>query len=40
MSSFTIQDFLNKKKEGKKITMLTAYDYPFARIVDEDGKPG
>jgi len=34
---FTIQDFLKKKKEGKKITMLTAYDYPFARIVDEAG---
>ncbi len=35
--SFTIQDFLKKKREGKKITMLTAYDYPFARIVDEAG---
>ena len=37
MSNFTIQDFLNRKKEGKKITMLTAYDYPFAQIVDEAG---
>ncbi len=37
MSSFTIQDFLNRKKDGKKITMLTAYDYPFAQIVDEAG---
>jgi 3-methyl-2-oxobutanoate hydroxymethyltransferase len=37
MSSFTIQDFLKKKKDGMKITMLTAYDYPFARIVDEAG---
>ena len=36
-SKFTINDFLEKKKEGKKITMLTAYDYPFARIVDEAG---
>jgi len=35
--SFTVQDFLNKKKNGMKITMLTAYDYPFARIVDEAG---
>lgn len=35
--SFTIQDFLKKKRESKKITMLTAYDYPFARIVDEGG---
>jgi len=37
MPRFTIQDFLKKKKEGKKITMLTAYDYPFAQIVDEAG---
>ncbi len=37
MSGFTIQDFLAKKKDGRKITMLTAYDYPFARIVDEAG---
>jgi 3-methyl-2-oxobutanoate hydroxymethyltransferase len=37
MSKFTIHDFLKKKKDGKKITMLTAYDYPFARIVDEAG---
>ncbi|GBE06138.1 MAG TPA: 3-methyl-2-oxobutanoate hydroxymethyltransferase [Nitrospirae bacterium] len=34
---FTIHDFLKKKKDRKKITMLTAYDYPFARIVDEAG---
>lgn len=33
----TIQDFLKKKRESQKITMLTAYDYPFARIVDEAG---
>lgn len=37
MPQFTIQDFLKKKKDGKKITMLTAYDYPFARILDEAG---
>lgn len=34
---FTIQDFFTRKKEGKKICMLTAYDFPFARIVDEAG---
>ncbi len=28
---------MKKKKENKKITMLTAYDYPFAQIVDEAG---
>ena len=37
MAKTTIQDFLKKKSEGKKITMLTAYDYPFAQIVDEAG---
>lgn len=31
----TITDLRNKKREGKKITMLTAYDYPMARLVDE-----
>ena len=33
----TITDLQNKKREGKKITMLTAYDYPMARLVDEAG---
>ncbi|MEW6418093.1 MAG: 3-methyl-2-oxobutanoate hydroxymethyltransferase [Nitrospirota bacterium] len=37
MPKVTIQDFLKKKAEKKKITMLTAYDYPFAKIVDEAG---
>lgn len=37
MPKTTIQDFLKKKTEGRKITMITAYDYPFARIVDEAG---
>jgi 3-methyl-2-oxobutanoate hydroxymethyltransferase len=40
MSKITIQDLLKKKREKKKITMLTAYDYPFARIVDEAGMDG
>lgn len=35
MQKTTINDFLKKKSEGKKIVMLTAYDYPFAKIVDE-----
>lgn len=34
---FTVTDLINKKKQGQKITMLTAYDYPFARLVDEAG---
>ncbi len=37
MPKFTIADFLKKKKDGKKITMLTAYDFPFAQIVDKAG---
>ncbi len=37
MPKMTVQDFLKKKAEKKKITMLTAYDYPFAKIVDEAG---
>src|SRR5512141_1707250 len=37
MAKTTIQDFLKKKSEGRKITMLTAYDYPSAQVVDEAG---
>lgn len=37
MPKITVQDFLKKKAEKKKITMLTAYDYPFAKLVDEAG---
>lgn len=33
----TITDLHNKKRGGKKITMLTAYDYPMARLVDGAG---
>ncbi len=34
---FTVADFKNAKLTGKKITMLTAYDYPTAKIFDEAG---
>ena len=37
MSKVTIPEILKKKREGRKITMLTAYDYPFARIIDQAG---
>jgi 3-methyl-2-oxobutanoate hydroxymethyltransferase len=37
MSHFTIEDFIIKKRDGQKITMITAYDYPFAEIADEAG---
>ena len=33
----TVPEILRRKRDGKKITMLTAYDYPFARIFDEAG---
>jgi 3-methyl-2-oxobutanoate hydroxymethyltransferase len=35
MSRITITDLAKKKTEGQKITMLTAYDFPFASIVDK-----
>ncbi|HLB01948.1 MAG TPA: 3-methyl-2-oxobutanoate hydroxymethyltransferase, partial [Nitrospiria bacterium] len=34
MTRVTIQDLQNKKNEGRKITMLTAYDALMAKIVD------
>ncbi|MCX8130225.1 MAG: 3-methyl-2-oxobutanoate hydroxymethyltransferase [Clostridia bacterium] len=37
MNKFTVADFNKSKKNGKKITMLTAYDYPTAKILDESG---
>ena len=37
MSRITIPELLKKKQEGRKLTMLTAYDFPFARMVDEAG---
>lgn len=33
----TIIDIQKMKSEGKKIAALTAYDYPFARLIDEAG---
>ncbi len=37
MGKVTIPELYKMKAEGKKITMLTAYDYTFARFVDEAG---
>ncbi|WP_353683793.1 3-methyl-2-oxobutanoate hydroxymethyltransferase [Thermodesulfovibrio sp. 3907-1M] len=34
---FTVTDLLDKKKQKQKITMLTAYDYPLAHLIDEAG---
>lgn len=33
----TLTDLRAKKRDAKKITMLTAYDYPMARIIDDVG---
>lgn len=33
----TIPDILQMKQEGRRIAMMTAYDYPFARLVDSGG---
>lgn len=32
-----IPDLAARKREGRPITMLTAYDYPMARLVDDAG---
>ncbi|MGE0269120.1 MAG: 3-methyl-2-oxobutanoate hydroxymethyltransferase [Candidatus Omnitrophota bacterium] len=33
----TIQNVLKKKKNKQKIKMLTAYDYPMAKLIDQSG---
>ena len=33
----TVPGIVKMKQQGKKITCLTAYDYSFARILDEAG---
>ena len=33
----TIRQLLKKAEQGGKLTMLTAYDYPTAQLVDEAG---
>lgn len=37
MAKVTIPSLLEKKAQGAKITMLTAYDRPLARLLDEAG---
>ena len=32
-----MKDFREMKRLGEKITALTAYDYPTARLLDESG---
>ncbi|MCM8798417.1 MAG: 3-methyl-2-oxobutanoate hydroxymethyltransferase [Candidatus Omnitrophica bacterium] len=33
----TIPEIIQKKNEGRKITMLTAYDYPIASFIEQAG---
>lgn len=33
----TVPRFVKAKKDGEKLTMLTAYDYSFARLLDQAG---
>src|SRR3954452_8101440 len=35
--SLSMKDFREMKRRGEKITSLTAYDYPTARLLDESG---
>ena len=39
MSRNTIRDIQRMKKSGTPITMITAYDYTAARLIDEAGLP-
>ncbi|PQO35712.1 3-methyl-2-oxobutanoate hydroxymethyltransferase [Blastopirellula marina] len=36
-SRLTVPQFVSRKAEGKKLTVLTAYDYPMASLVDQGG---
>lgn len=37
MQKVTVPFIQNKKQKGQKITVVTAYDFPFAHLVDEAG---
>ena len=37
MAKITVPDIKNKKNNGIPITVLTAYDYPFALLIDQVG---
>ena len=36
-SKVTVPDIIGAKKEGRKLVMVTAYDYPFGLIAEEAG---
>ena len=35
----TIREFKQMKRRGEKITMITAYDYTSAKLVEQAGLP-
>lgn len=37
MDKVTVPLIAQKKQEGRKITAVTAYDFPFAKLIDEAG---
>jgi len=37
MPNVTIAELQRRKAEGGRVTMLTAYDYPLAKLLDESG---
>lgn len=37
VEKFTVSSFMESKHKGEKITMLTAYDYTTAKLLDESG---
>ena len=37
MSRITVEDIREMKRKGEKVVMLTAYDYPSARLAEEAG---
>jgi len=39
VARITVNDLKAMKRRGEKIIMLTAYDYPTARLLDEAGVP-
>jgi 3-methyl-2-oxobutanoate hydroxymethyltransferase len=40
MAKVSIRDFLKKKERKEKITMLTAYDYPTAKVISNTDLDG